>query len=172
MNRDSTQHSHSDICRRNQELFQDYLDGALPKTQSLELFLHLRECQKCDAALAELKQVIELLDGLPPAKLPENFDERILASVPYEAYREMEPLRRDRIPVYLEEDFLPAFLRAASTRISGAVVAVAVAAGLAASWLPDPAIVVVIGGLIPEGVVRLQQAARKFSLVSQRTESG
>jgi anti-sigma factor RsiW len=169
----STPHSERpDLCRRYSGLFQDYLDGDLAKPTSLELFLHLRECSACQTELEQTKQVFQALGSMPPVPVPEDFDAKILKAVPYEAYRQMEPIRRDRVPVFLEEDFLPAPIRATTTRWAGGLLAGFATLGLIMDWLPDLALVVVIGGLIPEALVRMQRFGRRLTLSGQRSTSG
>ena len=90
---------------------QDYLDGTLEKKQSVAVFLHLRECASCRHEHEALRAVFACLDTLPAVEAPADFDAAILASVPYAAYQAMEPLRRERVPVFLEDHFLPAWLR-------------------------------------------------------------
>jgi len=172
MNGDKNPTSRSDGCIQYTGKLQDYVDGTLPKTESMELFLHLRDCSSCQHELAELEQVLEMLNTLPQREVPVDFNSRILASIPYQAYKDMEPIRRDRLPVFLEENFLPATIRSVPTRVGGGLVSILTTAGLAASWFPDYAFVVAICGIIPEAVVRLQRLARKMSLSGQRSESG
>ncbi|MFH1842992.1 MAG: zf-HC2 domain-containing protein [bacterium] len=172
MNGDKNPTSRSDGCSQLTSKLQDYVDGTLPKAESMELFLHLRDCSPCQHELAELEQVLEKLNTLPQHEVPADFNSRILTSIPYQAYKDMEPLRRDRLPVFLEEDFLPAAIRSVQTRLAGGLVSLLTTAGLAASWLPDYAFVVAICGIIPEAMVRLQRLARKKSLSGQRSESG
>jgi len=140
---------------------QEYLDGTLVKKQSLRFFLHLRDCSECQAEHVQLQGMFEMLDNLPSLEVPADFDDAILASVPYAAYREMEPLRRERVPVYLEEHFLPQFVRSRVTRLSGLGISVAaVAASVALEgpvWLP----VAVAVGVVPELLVRLQGLGRR-----------
>jgi anti-sigma factor RsiW len=162
----------SDVCMSCREVFQDYLDGTLAKQRSLEVFLHLRECEACRQELAQVEQLFEMLGSLPPVEDPAELDEAILASVPYEAYRAMAPLRRDRVPVYLEEDFLPESVRAGRTRVAGGMVAALVVIGLAARWLPDWTVAIAVAGALPETLLRLQRLARKLSLSGQRSEGG
>jgi hypothetical protein len=119
-----------------------------------------------------MQEVIELLDSLPSPEVPVDFDGPILAAVPYRAYREMEPLRRERVPVYLEENFLPTAIRARGTRVAGLAIAGCAVIGLATSWFPNGASFIAIAGLVPEALVRLQQLARKLGLSDQRSESG
>jgi hypothetical protein len=116
--------------------------------------------------------VFEMLGSLPAAEVPADFDARVLASVPYEAYRAMEPLRRERVPVYLEEEFLPAPVRAVGTRAGGIALAALAAVGLGASWLPDWTAAIAVVGVLPELLVRVQRLARRASLAGQRSESG
>jgi anti-sigma factor RsiW len=162
----------NDVCISCRGAFQDYLDGVLPKKRSLEIFLHLRDCEACRQELAELESLFEMLGSLPAAEVPADFDARVLASVPYEAYRAMEPLRRERVPVYLEEEFLPAPVRAVGTRAGGIALAALAAVGLGASWLPDWTVAIAVVGVLPELLVRLQRLARRASLADQRSESG
>lgn len=159
-------------CRECTSLIQDYLDGALAKPRSLEVFLHLRECEGCRAELEDMKQVMTLLDSMPDIEVPADLDGKILSSVPYQAYREMAALRRDRVPVFLEEEFLPAALRDPRTRAAGGVLAVAAAVGLVAGWLPDAGVFAVVAGVLPEAVVRLQTLARRMVLRGQRSLGG
>ena len=94
-------------CRRTRDKMQDYLDQTLPKRESLAVFLHVRECGECHEQLAALQTLYERLATMPPVEAPADFDARVLAAVPYEAYRAMAPLRSPRVPVLLEHDSLP-----------------------------------------------------------------
>jgi len=142
---------------------QEYLDGTLEKRRSLAVFLHLRDCAACRGEHESLSRVFAALDALPQRTPPAGFDAPVLASVPYAAYRAMEPLRRERVPVYLERGFLPAWLRARGTRVAGLIAAAACGAawlaGLGPSWLPG----VVAAGAAPELLVRLQGLGRRLA---------
>lgn len=158
-------------CRHCREGLQEYLDGSLPKKQSLAFFLHLRECDACQAEHDRLQGLFQLLDALPPQPVPEGFDEKVMAAIPLQAYRDMEPIRRARVPVFLEEDALPQFVRSPVTRVSGLIIA---AAGATAVWgFSGPQMLVALGaaGLIPEFLVRIQGLGRWATLVVRRTES-
>ncbi len=148
----------AEVCGR----LQDYLDETLDKSESMAVYLHLRDCEGCRKELDELKALFAMLGDMPQTEVPEDFDEKILASVPYAAYREMEPLRRERIPVLLEEESLPGFVRSAATRIAGGTIAVATAAGLALGRLPDPAAALLVLGVLPEALVLLQRFTRRL----------
>jgi len=149
-------------CADCLEGLQEYLDGTLNKQRSLRFFLHLRDCASCQQQYVLLQGLFEMLDSLPDQEVPADFDEAILAAVPYAAYREMEPLRRERVPVYLTEHFLPRFVRSRVTRLLGlgvtavAVVSYAVLGG--PQWLPALAGI----GVMPELLVRLQDLARRI----------
>ena len=118
-------------CQDCRDGLQEYLDGTLAKQQSLRFFLHLRDCSVCQEEHTRLQGMFEMLDSLPNQEVPADFDDAILASVPYAAYREMEPLRRERVPVYLAEHFLPQIVRSRVTRVSGlGITVVAVAAAV------------------------------------------
>ena len=161
-----------DVCRALRADFQAYVDGDLARERSLEVFLHARDCQDCAAELAAVKALFAQLNALPPVAAPADFDARVLASVPYAAYRAMEPLRRERVPVFLEETFLPAPLRAPLVRGVGVALAVVTGAGLLSGRWPDLAFVALLGGLLPEAAVRLQRLARRRYGHAQRSESG
>jgi anti-sigma factor RsiW len=149
---------------------QDYLDGTLEKKRSLSVFLHLRECEACRVEHDALRAVFAGLEALPALEAPADFDARVLASVPYGAYQAMASLRRERVPVFLEEQFLPAWLRARATRLVGLVVTAAVAtafaAGVGPGWLLAPG----VAGLVPELLCRMQSAGRR--LVGLRRAEG
>lgn len=161
-----------DTCRALRADFQAYVDGDLARERSLEVFLHARECRECAAELAAVKHLFAQLKALPPLSAPADFDARVLAAVPYAAYRAMEPLRRERVPVFLEETFLPAPLRAPLVRAGGLALAAVAGAGLLSGSLPDLAIVGLLGGLLPESLVRLQRLVRRRHGHAQRSESG
>ncbi len=147
-------------CQDCRDGLQEYLDGTLEKQQSLRFFLHLRDCGDCRQEHTLLQDMFAMLDNLPQHEVPADFDDAILASVPYAAYLEMEPLRRERVPVYLEEHFLPHVVRSRVTRWSGlglTVVAVAATVVLdGPAWLPAVAGL----GVVPELLVRIQGLGR------------
>lgn len=155
--------SHGPECPDCRLDLQDYLDGTLEKKRSLAVFLHLRDCAACRAEHDALCAVFTGLEALPALEAPADFDDKVLASVPYAAYQAMASLRRERVPVFLEEAFLPAWLRARATRLAGlgvtAAVAVAVAAGAGESWL----LFVGAAGLAPELLCRAQGAGRRLA---------
>jgi len=160
------------LCADFREQIQEYLDGSLPKSRSLELFLHLRVCATCQAQLEEMKRIFHLLDTLPAAEIPADFNEKVLSAVPYQGYKEMAPLRRERVPVFLEEEFLPAVVRAVPFRLSGMTLAIVATAGLVSAWLPDSVSLVVVAGVLPEALVRLQRIARRLTVALRRSENG
>jgi len=161
-----------EVCRALRADFQAYVDGDLARERALELFLHARDCRDCATELAAVKALFAQLDALPSLAPPADFDARVLASVPYAAYRAMEPLRRERVPVFLEENFLPAPLRAPLVRGAGMALAVVTGVGLVGAGWPDVTVVALLAGLLPEAVVRLQRLARRRYGHVQRSESG
>ena len=148
-------------CADCQDGLQEYLDGTLDKQLSLRYFLHLRDCQACTAHHAQWQGLFEMLDSLPAPEVPAGFDAAVLASVPYAAYRSMEPMRRERVPVYLTESFLPGYVRSRVTRWTGVSLSAVAAAGTLAMpgvwWLP----VAAVAGLVPELLVLLQGLGRR-----------
>ncbi len=169
---DNLSRDRGEVCADWRARFQEYLDGDLPKEVSLRVFLHLRGCERCRRELEALKTLFQQLEGLPQAPPPADFDARVLAAVPYDSYRALEPLRRERVPVYLEEDFLPAFVRASAVRAASLGMAGLAAAGVLPGLLPAGWLVVAAVGLLPEALVRLQRAARRAALAARRSESG
>ena len=158
-------------CQECREGLQDYLDGTQDKQHSLRFFLHLRECSGCREEHDRLQGLYEMLKSLPDHPVPEGFDEAILASVPYNAYREMEPIRRERVPVYLEEEFLPAWVRSPVSRLGGLCVALASTVSLYTMDGPGILSLVVAIGVAPQVIVSLQGLGRRVSLNQRRTES-
>jgi len=157
-------------CRSCREQLQDYLDGTLEKTQSLQLFLHLRDCPGCQAEHDHMQGLFQLLETLPDHEVPVDFDEAVLASVPYAAYQAMEPLRRERVPVFLEEAFLPAAVRSPITRLAGLGIAGVSFTALVSTSGPDLLLPLGIVGLVPELMVRLQGLGRRAAGVVRRAE--
>ncbi len=158
-------------CQDCREGLQDYLDGALDKKQSLRFFLHLRECLECQQEHERLQGLYEMLETLPDHSVPEGFDDAILASIPYDAYREMEAIRRPRVAVFLEEEFLPAWVRSPVTRMTGlAVAAVSVTSILFLDGAGIISVVAAAVGVAPQVVVSLQGMGRRLSLNQSRAE--
>jgi anti-sigma factor RsiW len=154
------------------DLLQDYVDGSLPREVSLRVFLHVRECAACEAGLAHWQSLVQTLGQLPRMAPPADFDQRILAAVPYAAYRELAPLRQDRVPVYLQESFLPAAVRTGAVRLGGLALAAGCGLAVAAGQLPPVAMVGVGLGVLPETLVRLQDLGRRVALGLRRSEGG
>ncbi len=157
-------------CGSCRDHLQEYLDGTLEKKTSLQLFLHLRECADCQTAHDGLEGMFQLLDNLPDHEAPVDFDEKVLASVNYQGYRAMANIRRERVPVFLEEEFLPAAVRSRVTRLTGLGVSTLSLAGMVAMDLPNlagflPLMMVV--GVVPELLVRVQGIGRRVVLTQQ-----
>lgn len=154
-------------CGRCRDGLQGYLDGTLDKSASLEIFMHLRDCPGCRAEHERLERLFLLLADLPDHEVPAGFDEKILAAVDYGQYSNMAAIRQERVPVFLEEEFLPAFVRSPLTRIAGGVLS------LAALWMqfnlqgPSYLPLLVAVGLVPELLVRGQGLGRRVLLTRQ-----
>ena len=157
-------------CAQCRPGLQEYLDGTLEKQESLQNFIHMRDCDPCQQEHDRLQVMFGMLDALPDHEVPADFDLAILASVPYAAYRAMEPLRRERVPVYLEEAFLPGFVRSRLTRLVGlgtaAIAAALITQGEGSGYLPA----VMLAGLVPEILVRLQGLGRRAVASTGRAE--
>ncbi|MBD3221845.1 hypothetical protein GF314_11450 [bacterium] len=156
-------------CGECQSRLQDYLDDALARPDSMQVYLHVRECADCAEALARLETLVARLESLPGREAPADFDARVLASVPYESYRAMAALRAPRVPTFLASDSLPAWIRRPVVRMAGAGLA-AVAAAAWSTILPEPTLLIAAAlGLVPELLVRLQAGGR---LVAQALAQG
>jgi len=75
-------HDRNDLDR----LVQRYLDGDLPGPRATRLFLDAQQDAKLTAELETYRRLFSVLDGLPRAEPPDGFDERVLATVPYDLY--------------------------------------------------------------------------------------
>ncbi len=157
-------------CTECRAQLQEYLDGTMVKTESLRIFLHLRECTDCAAEHAQWQTTYQMLDSLPSQALPEDFDSRILKSVPYESYRAMANLRRARVPVFLETEALPAVVRSLRTRLTGLSIALVSAVAIARFDAPQTLGWIALAGLLPEATVRLQGLGRVTLLALRRSE--
>ncbi len=159
-------------CGQCRDSFQDYLDGDMPKDQSLRVFLHVRECRDCAGELEQWQNLFNHLGSLRAVEPPAGLDARVLAAVPYAAYRDMAPLRRERVPVFLEPTFLPPIVRAARIRIAGGAIALAAGIGVATGTVPSPGLVIAGIGVLPEVLVRLQALGRRVALAGRHAEGG
>jgi anti-sigma factor RsiW len=68
-------------CEELVALATEYLEGALPESGRERVEAHLRECDGCDAHLAQLRKAIEVAGTLPPERLPEARIEAILRAL-------------------------------------------------------------------------------------------
>jgi anti-sigma factor RsiW len=68
-------------CEELVALATEYLEGALPASERERVEAHLRECDGCDAHLAQLRAAIEVAGTLPPERLPEERIEAILRAL-------------------------------------------------------------------------------------------
>jgi anti-sigma factor RsiW len=68
-------------CEQLVALATEYLEGALPGSERERVEAHLRECDGCDAHLAQLRATIEVARTLEPERLPEARIEAILRAL-------------------------------------------------------------------------------------------
>jgi anti-sigma factor RsiW len=158
-------------CSDCRERLPAYLDGGLSRRDSLQIFLHLRGCDGCVEERDRQQRLIGLLESLPSRDPPFDLDARILASVPYEAYRAMAELRRPRVPVYLAEASLPAWIRSRAIRAIGVAVAATALAGYGAGLWPAPVLIATVG-LAPELLLRAQGLGRRLVLAAGHARRG
>ena len=68
-------------CEELVALTTEYLEGALPEAERERVEAHLRECDGCEAHLAQLRTAIEVAGTLPQERLPEARVEAILRAL-------------------------------------------------------------------------------------------
>jgi anti-sigma factor RsiW len=68
-------------CEDLVALATEYLEGALPESERERVEAHLRECDGCDAHMAQLRAAIEVAGTLPAERLPEDRIEAILRAL-------------------------------------------------------------------------------------------
>jgi anti-sigma factor RsiW len=59
----------------------EYLEGTLPDSERERVEAHLRECDGCEAHMAQLRAAIEVAGTLPPERLPQARIEAILRAM-------------------------------------------------------------------------------------------
>ncbi len=147
-------------CSECQQRLQDYLDDGLERRDSMQVYLHVRECEACAAQFTSLEALVAQLEGLPDHDVPSDFDARVLASVPYDSYRAMAALRAPRVPEFLEREALPAWVRHPATRTTGLVMVAGVVAARLAGFEADAGLLIAAVGALPEVLIRVQDVAR------------
>jgi anti-sigma factor RsiW len=68
-------------CEELVALATEYLEGALPASERERVEAHLRECDGCEAHMAQLRAAIDVAGSLPPERLPEARIEAILRAI-------------------------------------------------------------------------------------------
>jgi len=82
-------------CRRSEELFSDYVEGALPILLRTDLEDHLGSCSECQSLLACFREVVDALSTLSRPQPAIDLVERIL-----EVTRPALPRRKTTSPVF------------------------------------------------------------------------
>ena len=77
-------------CKKVRVRLSSYLDGELPKEESIRIESHLQACPRCAEELDSLNAMGRLLDGLPGMEIPPGFEQRLTM----EAGRRMARQRR------------------------------------------------------------------------------
>lgn len=159
-------------CGECLEQLQDYLDDGRERGGSLAVSLHLQACPGCAARFAELAALVSHLESLPDREVPADFDARVLASVPYDSYRAMAALRAPRVPVFLERESLPIWVRHRAVRLGGATLMAAALAARLVVWPHDGLLLAAGLGLAPELLVQLQALARTITRTAGSLREG
>ena len=87
------------------------------------------------------------------------------------AGRKARPYRDPFLRREAAESFLPRFLRAGVTRTAGLAIAALAVMGLVAGWWPANVGAVAFVGVLPEVLVRLQDAGRRLAVAQRRSDS-
>ncbi len=66
------------------ELMHKYLDNELTSSEEQQLKEHLMKCEDCQKHFHELKRTVTLLQSTSHIQAPENFTEKVMASLPKE----------------------------------------------------------------------------------------
>jgi anti-sigma factor RsiW len=83
-------------CRQLTELLIDYVNGELTPEQQSTVHSHLCLCQPCVAYLETYKITIQLTRQLPPAPLPPQLVERLLAAMESQGGNPKSEIRNPR----------------------------------------------------------------------------
>jgi len=148
-------------CKSFVEKLQQYVDKDLPNEESMSMFLHARDCTDCSAELEHLERICSSMNNLAEIQAPEDFDQKILSSIPYNSYKAMAGIRQPRIPVILDEEIIPEIVRSPLTRGICSSIAVLSVAGLLSGWLDSTGVLILVAGAMPEFLVRIQSIFRK-----------
>lgn len=151
---------------------QTYLDDGRERGGSMAVYLHLRACPECASRFEELEALVSRLERLPDREVPADFDARVLASVPYESYRAMAALRAPRVPVFLERESLPVWVRHPAVRGAGVTLALLAVAVRLTAEPHDGLLLVAALGAAPELLVQLQALARTLTRAAGSIREG
>lgn len=103
-------------CRTVQERLNASLDGLLQPSERAAMEVHLQGCPECQAALARLRRLSSLLEGIPSPPVPDGFSERLMAR----AYQRQAERCRSRILSWRPVLFwrgMPASMRVAAAAV-------------------------------------------------------
>ena len=128
-------------CRKVQQDLDAFRDGLLQPGERAVMEAHLQECPECQAALARLRRLSFLLEGIPAPRVPDGFSERLMAR----AYQRQAERRRWRVRSWRPMVFWRGM--PAATRVAAAAMLV-LAIGLGALMARD-----LSSGPRPAGIV-------------------
>ena len=72
-------------CGKTRRLIQAYVDGAASKTERESVESHVAACAGCAAVLAESRQLVSLLAGMPERAVSDEFDRNLMTAARYTA---------------------------------------------------------------------------------------
>lgn len=68
-------------CRQSRKLIDLYLDGEADDSQTETMFLHIKECRKCQARFEEVEKLHNTIKSVPDAELPASFRSLVMDSI-------------------------------------------------------------------------------------------
>jgi anti-sigma factor RsiW len=71
-------HNDEMSCRELVGVVTDYLEGKLPEPDQVRLEAHLAECPYCEEYIAQMRQTIDALGGLPAEALDPRRERELL----------------------------------------------------------------------------------------------
>lgn len=93
-------------CNRYQQLFSEYIDGDLNRTEKKEMESHLNGCSPCARKLNNIRKIKEILFELPSLKVSPEFESLLNARIRLENRRRKSFVEqliisdRFRVPAY------------------------------------------------------------------------
>jgi len=89
-------------CNKIQETLSSYLDGILTSEENKLIDEHLKSCQKCQGALADLKKTVEHIKNIEEAEPPAWFTQKTMARIKAETGHQKGFLQKLFYPLHIK----------------------------------------------------------------------